>query len=84
MRQKLDYIHRNPVEHGYVDLPEHWRYSSARNYAGLEGVIEVVREAEASEGRGPKRELGSRRNRLSNLARSVRRQDSPFVTVTPD
>lgn len=30
MRQKLDYIHRNPVERGYVDLPEHWRYSSAK------------------------------------------------------
>ncbi|WNB74361.1 REP-associated tyrosine transposase [Methylomonas koyamae] len=44
MRQKLDYIHRNPVKRGYVDLPEHWRYSSARNYAGLEGLIEVVRE----------------------------------------
>jgi len=37
-------IHRNPVERGYVDLPEHWRYSSARNYARLEGLIEVVRD----------------------------------------
>ncbi len=44
MRQKLDYIHRNPGKRGYVDLPEHWRYSSARNYAGLEGLIEVVQE----------------------------------------
>ena len=43
MRQKLDYIHQNPVKRGYVDLPEHWRYSSARNYAGLEGLVEVVR-----------------------------------------
>jgi putative transposase len=43
MRQKLDYIHQNPVKRGYVDLPEHWRYSSARNYAGQEGLIEVVR-----------------------------------------
>ncbi|MDP2903711.1 MAG: transposase [Methylovulum sp.] len=43
MRQKLDYIHQNPVKRGYVDLPEHWRYSSARNYSGLEGLIEVVR-----------------------------------------
>ena len=43
MRQKLDYIHQNPVKRGYVDLPEHWRYSSARNYLGLEGLIEVVR-----------------------------------------
>ena len=43
MRQKLDYIHQNPVKRGYVDLPEHWRYSSARDYAGQKGLIEVVR-----------------------------------------
>jgi len=43
MRQKLDYIHHNPVKCGYVDQPEHWRYSSARNYAGQEGLIEVMR-----------------------------------------
>jgi putative transposase len=30
--QKLDYIHNNPVAKGYVDLPEHWKFSSARNY----------------------------------------------------
>ena len=41
MRQKLEYIHNNPVKRGYVDDPLHWRYSSARNYAGLEGLIEV-------------------------------------------
>jgi putative transposase len=34
MRQKLDYIHYNPVKRGYVDLSEHWRYSSARDYVG--------------------------------------------------
>ena len=43
MRQKIEYIHQNPVKRGYVDLPEHWRYSSARNYAGQSGVLEVVR-----------------------------------------
>ena len=43
MRQKLDYIHQNPVKRGYVDQPEHWRYSSARNYAGAEGLIEVIK-----------------------------------------
>ncbi len=26
MRQKLDYIHHNPIKRGYVDLAEHWRY----------------------------------------------------------
>ena len=31
-RQKLDYIHNNPVRKGLVDSPAHWRYSSARNY----------------------------------------------------
>ena len=41
MREKLDYIHRNPVKRGYVDLPEHWRYSSARNYLGQPGVLDV-------------------------------------------
>ncbi|MCY2990493.1 MAG: transposase [Planctomycetota bacterium] len=41
MRQKLEYIHRNPVERGYVDLDVHWRYSSARNYAGQPGLFPV-------------------------------------------
>jgi putative transposase len=42
MLQKLDYMHNNPMKRGYVDDPIHWRYSSARNYAGLSGLIEVV------------------------------------------
>ncbi|MDD5389899.1 MAG: hypothetical protein PHD37_11165 [Gallionellaceae bacterium] len=41
MRQKLDYLPNNPVVRGYVDDPIHWRYSSARNYAGLPGLLEV-------------------------------------------
>ena len=41
MREKLDYIHRNPVKRGYVDLPEHWRYSSARSYLGQPGLIDI-------------------------------------------
>jgi REP element-mobilizing transposase RayT len=42
MRQKLEYMHYNPVRRGYVDDPVHWRYSSARNYAGLTALLEVV------------------------------------------
>lgn len=42
MRQKVGYIHKNPVKRGYVDDPLHWRYSSARNYAGQEGLIPVT------------------------------------------
>ena len=42
LRQKLEYIHNNPVERGYVDDPAHWRYSSYRNYMGDEGVLPVT------------------------------------------
>jgi putative transposase len=42
MLQKVEYIHNNPVKRGYVDDPVHWRYSSARNYAGQPGLIDVV------------------------------------------
>ena len=41
VRQKLEYVHLNPVKRGYVDKAEHWCYSSARNYAGEVGVVEV-------------------------------------------
>lgn len=41
LNQKLEYIHNNPVRRGYVDEPWHWRYSSARNYAGQVGILEV-------------------------------------------
>ena len=44
MRQKVEYIHENPMKRGYVDLPEHWRYSSARDYAGQSGLLEVCRD----------------------------------------
>lgn len=41
LREKLEYVHHNPVKRGYVDLPEHWRYSSAWNYLGQPGLIEI-------------------------------------------
>jgi len=44
MWQKIEYVHHNPVRRGYVDEPEHWRYSSARVYAGMEGELEVCME----------------------------------------
>ena len=44
MRQKIEYIHYNPVKHGYVDEPIHWRYSSVRNYVGQMGLLEVQTE----------------------------------------
>ncbi|WP_319521880.1 hypothetical protein [uncultured Desulfosarcina sp.] len=44
MRVKVEYIHNNPVERGYVDHPEHWRYSSARNYGGKRGGLDVCKQ----------------------------------------
>ena len=42
LRQKLEYIHLNPVKRGYVADPTHWRYSGARNYAGVETLVSVT------------------------------------------
>ncbi len=40
--QKLHYIHNNPVKARIVDNPEHYLFSSARNYAGLDEELEIV------------------------------------------
>ena len=40
-KQKMDYIHYNPVEAGFVDEPAGWLYSSARDYSGGKGLLEV-------------------------------------------
>lgn len=43
MINKIKYIHENPVKRGYVDEAVHWRYSSARDYDGIEGLIKIER-----------------------------------------
>lgn len=42
VQQKLDYIHENPVKAGFVSRPEDFVWSSARNYAGEMGLMDVV------------------------------------------
>ena len=41
MRQKIEYIHSNPVRRGLAAEPILWTHSSAANYAGLPGLINV-------------------------------------------
>jgi len=41
IQQKLRYIHRNPVEEGLVEEPHHYMYSSARDEAGLPGMLKL-------------------------------------------
>ena len=40
--QKLHYMHYNPVVSGIVESPEDYLYSSARNYIGKKGLIDVM------------------------------------------
>ncbi len=40
--QKIDYIHQNPVEEGIVFRAEDYLYSSATDYAGEHGLLEVI------------------------------------------
>ena len=40
--QKLEYIHQNPVEEGLVYKAEHYMYSSAADYAGEKGMLDII------------------------------------------
>jgi len=42
MEQKLDYVHNNPVSAGFVSSPTDWIYSSARDYAGEKGLLDII------------------------------------------
>jgi hypothetical protein len=41
MEQKMDYLHNNPVEAGFVSEPQHWKYSSVGDYVGSKGNVEI-------------------------------------------
>ena len=41
IEQKIDYIHYNPVEEGFVFNPEDYMYSSAYDYAGGKGMLDI-------------------------------------------
>ena len=42
LNQKLNYLHHNLVVAGIVDKPEDSLYSSARDYYGKKGLIDVL------------------------------------------
>ena len=41
MDQKIDYIHKNPVNGGFVLESAHWKYSGAIDYCGGKGSLEI-------------------------------------------
>ena len=42
IEQKVNYIHENPVRAGIVDNAIDYKYSSARSYANIPGLIEII------------------------------------------
>ncbi|WP_303925522.1 transposase [Draconibacterium sediminis] len=40
--EKIEYVHQNPVEEGYVTRAEDYLYSSAADYAGEKGLLDAV------------------------------------------
>ncbi len=41
LQQKIDNLHHNPVRIGVVARPEDWLYSSARDFTGGKGIMEI-------------------------------------------
>ena len=42
IKQKVNFIHNNPVKDKIVQFLEDYYFSSARNYAGLQNDLEVI------------------------------------------
>jgi putative transposase len=41
LEQKLDYLHNNPIETGFVSSIQDYVYSSAKDYCGEKGLLEI-------------------------------------------
>ena len=41
IKQKIDYIHNNPLESGFVIKPTDWKHSSARNFQDDHSGLEI-------------------------------------------
>ncbi len=39
---RLAYIHQNPVEAGFVEGARDWKYSSAKDYQGEKGLLDMM------------------------------------------
>jgi REP element-mobilizing transposase RayT len=46
LKEKINYIHQNPVKARIVEFPEDYIYSSARNYESLESELKVEVQSE--------------------------------------
>ena len=49
--EKINYLHAHPVRKGFVELPEYWKYSSARNWIlNDNSIINIDKEQVFPEG----------------------------------
>jgi REP element-mobilizing transposase RayT len=62
VKSQLDYVHCNPVRDRIVMLPEDYLYSSASDYAGMKGLVNVQLITEKQEPDFLLRHLSSYRN----------------------
>ncbi len=37
----LEYIHQNPIQAGFLTRTEDWKYSSAKDFCLMKGVVEL-------------------------------------------
>lgn len=90
-REKLRYIHGNPVKAGLCELPEEWPWSSFRHYALREkGVVEIesewtARDRERQAQEGPERIFlipGQRPKASANLGPPPRPPELVSSTMT--
>src|ERR1700761_3166257 len=42
IEQKIGYTHNNPVEAGFVEDAHEYLYSSARDYCGIKGLVNII------------------------------------------
>lgn len=40
--QRLNYLHDNPVRAGFIPEAKHWLWSSAYDYQGGKGLLDIV------------------------------------------
>lgn len=43
MLEHFEHIHQNPVRERIVDSPVEYRYSSARDYTGMKGLVKIIK-----------------------------------------
>ena len=43
MLEHFEYIHQTPVREKIVDMPIEYKYSSARDYSGINGLVNIIK-----------------------------------------